>query len=195
MNSLLVLMKGISLSFSYSHFRQVELDIMRNESSDTKDVHRCHQELSERTCVTCGQGFSLPSNRRLSCGSCKLGVCRKCSVWDAKEKHWNCQPCKNKRQDIISSYLHIMKLYCDHFFELEKKKKVALGPLILQASFLNFHFASKYVCTTGYSSWSHLSVLCKHLEVKNIPSLLRFLRCRNQIMKACTFSWLNRKLR
>lgn len=69
-----------------------------DDSEEAASLRKRRQELSERICVLCGQGFSLLFNRRLTCGTCGLGVCRKCSSWNPQENSWLCHACKNERE-------------------------------------------------------------------------------------------------
>ncbi|XP_076057936.1 uncharacterized protein LOC143035168 isoform X9 [Oratosquilla oratoria] len=51
-----------------------------------------------RRCLRCGSVFSLFFNKRLSCGSCGLSICRKCAHWSRAEKAHVCHLCAPKPQ-------------------------------------------------------------------------------------------------
>ena len=83
----------------YFFHRQVEADLAQAHDDSVIDTLLKHQrQLGQRVCVRCGQGFSLLFNRRLECGDCGLGVCRKCSSWvQDPNPSWRCVGCQGEK--------------------------------------------------------------------------------------------------
>ena len=79
--------------------RQVESDLAKaNDDTEVEALLKRQRQLGQRVCVRCGQGFSLLFNRRLECGDCGLGVCRKCSTWVQEPiPSWRCVGCQGER--------------------------------------------------------------------------------------------------
>ena len=80
-------------------FRQVEADLTKaHDDEEVENLLKRQRQLGQRVCVRCGQGFSLLFNRRLECGDCGLGVCRKCSSWVQDPiPSWRCVGCQGEK--------------------------------------------------------------------------------------------------
>ena len=80
-------------------FRQVEADLAKaHDDEEIENLLKRQRHLGQRVCVRCGQGFSLLFNRRLECGDCGLGVCRKCSSWvQEPSPSWRCVGCQGEK--------------------------------------------------------------------------------------------------
>jgi len=72
-------------------FSKIEEDIHEEESKT--ELLTKQQKFNENCCIRCCRTFGVIFNRRQTCQTCKLFVCKGCSKYDDSLKGYTCNAC------------------------------------------------------------------------------------------------------